>query len=233
MKKILLFFALPFFMISCFSEAFSGEEDAQCGDGTFVCRQDAEGRTDSYLCHYDEDFERENLNLFEKCKEGCNSSTGKCRPWKDPDTNITWSSVADKRTYEEAIEYCENLEEGGYSDWTLPTINVWRTIVKNCPELEPDGECPVRDPDCLDFNCVYFYDGQGKSHDCECETKNEEDYYSKLGDSIKANLWSSSPASAFQWVDESSSAWHFFNYKNSVSIYPSLQSSKLNLRCVR
>ena len=41
MKKILLFFALPFFMISCFSEAFSGEEDAQCGDGTFVCRQDA------------------------------------------------------------------------------------------------------------------------------------------------------------------------------------------------
>ena len=65
MKKILLFFALPFFMISCFSEAFSGEEDAQCGDGTFVCRQDAEGRTDSYLCHYDEDFERENLNLFE------------------------------------------------------------------------------------------------------------------------------------------------------------------------
>ena len=69
MKKILLFFALPFFMISCFSEAFSGEEDAQCGDGTFVCRQDAEGRTESYLCHYDEDFERENLNLFEKCQE--------------------------------------------------------------------------------------------------------------------------------------------------------------------
>ena len=233
MKKILLFFALPFFMISCFSEAFSGEEeDAQCGDGTFVCRQDADGRTDSYLCHYDEDFESENLNLFEKCKEGCNSSTGKCRPWKDPDTNITWSSVADKRTYEEAIEYCENLEEGGYSDWNLPTINVWRTIVKNCPATESDGECPVRDPDCLHSLCSEYRDGQMKGYACSCKSKNEEGYYSKLWYLRGSYFWSSSPS--YGWLYENS-AW-FISFDNGtrgalISEWSSNNSS--NVRCVR
>ena len=51
----------------------------------------------------------------------------------DGDTCLQWQDNADaktvRKTWSEAIEYCENLSLGGYDDWRLPNINELRSIV--------------------------------------------------------------------------------------------------------
>lgn len=48
-------------------------------------------------------------------------------------------------TWEKAYEYCENLEENGFKDWRLPTIDELRSIVKKCPETATGGKCAISD----------------------------------------------------------------------------------------
>ncbi|HRZ78652.1 MAG TPA: DUF1566 domain-containing protein [bacterium] len=48
----------------------------------------------------------------------------------------------------QAFDYCENLDENGFSDWKLPTISEIRSIAVNCPAIETDGNCRVTD-ECL------------------------------------------------------------------------------------
>ncbi len=51
----------------------------------------------------------------------------------DTSTGLQWQDNADAknntRTWEGAIDYCENLTLGGYSDWRLPNINELKSIV--------------------------------------------------------------------------------------------------------
>ena len=48
-------------------------------------------------------------------------------------------------TWEKAYEYCENLEESGFKDWRLPTIDELRSIVQKCPETATGGKCAISD----------------------------------------------------------------------------------------
>jgi hypothetical protein len=54
--------------------------------------------------------------------EDFNTEDGGC---KDLSTGIVWSNgmyaTTGQRTWDYAVSYCENLNEGGYSDWALPT----------------------------------------------------------------------------------------------------------------
>ena len=95
-----------------------------------------------------------------------------------------WSSRSSETMYlQKASDYCEELNECGYSDWRLPNINELRTLIKNCPATQTDGTCLVKDPDFLD-------DYYGK---CFCEKKeNNGGYYSKIGDDDSVILCSSS-----------------------------------------
>jgi murein DD-endopeptidase MepM/ murein hydrolase activator NlpD len=45
-------------------------------------------------------------------------------------TGLTWQRDDDgiKRTWREAMDYCENLTWAGYSDWRLPTKKEWQSI---------------------------------------------------------------------------------------------------------
>ncbi len=110
---------------------------------------------------------------------------------------LEWSelfSSEEEISWYEALEYCDKLEEDGYSDWRLPNIDELRMLIKNCPATESGGKCQVReDALCLFPDCA---------NSCSCEAQeNNGDYYSKLGDSM--GLWSFSsdsslPANA--WV---------------------------------
>ena len=55
-----------------------------------------------------------------------------------------WSDAApDPMTWDEAVKYCDELENKGYDDWYLPTIDELRMRITNCPATEPGGSCPV------------------------------------------------------------------------------------------
>ena len=97
-----------------------------------------------------------------------------------------WSSLSSyEMNWDDAVDYCDNLTECGYSDWRLPNINELRTLIKNCPGSQTGGSCPVKDPDCLSSDC--------STSDCLCENRgNNGGYYSRLGDDDNVWLWSSS-----------------------------------------
>ncbi|MDC7227909.1 MAG: DUF1566 domain-containing protein [Spirochaetales bacterium] len=76
----------------------------------------------------------------------------------DNNTGLVWQQTppSDKMTYDEAVEYVENLELGGYDDWRLPTIKESFSIASLDGELVMDitEAVPYIDTDYFDF----FYD---------------------------------------------------------------------------
>ena len=138
-----------------------------------------------------------------------------------------WSTLSSDTMYwDDAVVYCHNLTECGYSDWRLPNINELRTLIKNCPGSQTDGSCAVRDSACLSSSCW--------SGDCRCEYReNNGGYYSKLGDDDNVLLWSSSTESDTDgaWYVNFESAgvgnvnWIFHEPNNILEDY--------NARCVR
>ena len=55
-----------------------------------------------------------------------------------------WSKAAPyTMTWKEAEEYCSDLNEGGFSDWRLPTIDELRRLITGCPRTETGGSCRI------------------------------------------------------------------------------------------
>lgn len=55
-----------------------------------------------------------------------------------------WSEASkEAMTWEEAVKYCDNLGEKGYTDWHLPTIDELRALIVYCETTEPMGNCLV------------------------------------------------------------------------------------------
>ena len=131
-----------------------------------------------------------------------------------------WSSLSsDEMDWDDAVSYCNNLTECGYSDWRLPNINELRRLIKNCPGTQTGGSCAVKDPGCLSDSCW--------SSDCVCEYReNNGGYYSKLGDDDNVWLWSSSVLS-----DSSGIRWYVDFDGGNVSHY-AIQLVTY-VRCVR
>ena len=111
---------------------------------------------------------------------------------------LQWSNKAPNRMdWNDAINYCRNLNEGGYSDWRLPNIDELRTLVQNCFNTEIGGKCKLSEKNaCLSDKCCSPYGS------CFCATRNDG-YYSKLGDDNNVSLWSSSAYSDYpmqKWI---------------------------------
>ena len=111
-------------------------------------------------------------------------------PCIDSETWLVWSEkTADKINWEDAVTYCEQLNEGGYGDWQLPGFEVLMTLRQNC---EP----------------VIFAENLGCNNTADAP-------FSKLGDDIP--LWSSKPnynKSGAVVVSFSTGAWESKDINN-------------------
>ena len=141
---------------------------------------------------------------------------------------LYWSKRSFRRmTWRSAKKYCEDLTEGGYSDWRLPTISELRTTIKNCPGSQSGGSCKVSDS-CLSDNCWSGSCNCGCISDCPISYY-MDGYHSKLGDDNVA-LWSSSVLSdnpRYRWFVS------FGNGGLGVSVGNGHKSSTISVRCVR
>lgn len=166
----------------------------------------------SYASYYCED----GVWHYDKtCKGDCDKSTGKCNCAKIE--GKTWSDTAESSmTWQNAMDYCDNLTACGYSDWHLPTISELRTLIQNCPATETGGECGVTDS-CLSCNECW----NAACNGCDYDSSGK---YSKLGDTYY--FWSSSVPS-----DDSVSAW-FVGFNDGL-VFSNSKSYTYSVRCVR
>lgn len=70
---------------------------------------------------------------------------GAVNAWKDPATGLMWTKKDNgvDVTWQEATNYCQNLQTGGQSDWRLPTINELQGIYDssiNAPDRSSGGQ---------------------------------------------------------------------------------------------
>lgn len=136
---------------------------------------------------------------------------------------LQWSNKAsDSMLWNDAVNYCKNLNEGGHNDWKLPNIDELRTLIKNCPKTENGGECKVSEKgQCLSLERCQ------QTSSCFCELKeNNNGYYSKIGDDDNVGLLSSSVMS-----DDSNRAWYVSF--GSGGIAPAYKAIFGQVRCVR
>ena len=62
-------------------------------------------------------------------------------PCIDSATGLIWSGKSPEMvSWTDAGDYCENLKEGGYSDWRLPSVAVLRTLYNSNLECSKFGE---------------------------------------------------------------------------------------------
>ncbi len=158
----------------------------------------------------------------EKCLPECGS--GNKFPCIDTETMLIWSSRSDEEIGMEdnaAASHCEGIDEGGFTDWRLPTIDELRTLIQNCAGSQADGECAISDLE------DHLSDVDYIAGDCACEDiENNEGHYSKLGDDDTVSLWSSSARSDktyYYWLVDFISG----------SLYSKDEESPYYVRCVR
>ena len=131
-------------------------------------------------------------------------------------SNLQWSTKSSSRemNWNDAKQYCANLNEGGHSDWRLPNIDELRTLIKNHFETQTGGSCPISEK-------AEKLSSNDWSDDCEGINGS---YFSKLGDT--GWFWSSSVLS-----DDSDNAW-FVDF-NGGDVSDGLKILKNYVRCVR
>lgn len=95
----------------------------------------------------------------------------------DKQNQVVWQGTIPQKAllWQEAIDYCNNLEYGGYSDWRLPTLKELKSLIVGCSAIENCGF----DESCKDDKC-FTKDCNG----CErnmCEGPGENGNYWQKG----------------------------------------------------
>ena len=198
--------------------------DCIASTGVCGCKTDGTKRCDGDTLRVCSDSR---WQIQEECRGGCDSSANECKPSEDPDSGLTWSSRALKTMmWADAVNYCDDLVEGGFSDWRLPTISELRTLIQNCPISEPGGDCAVTD-DCLNSLCWALVGEKGYFCNAAC-SHDENGKYSKFGD--EDWFWSSSVKpenSNYAWGIDFDEA-RFSTYNKDEGYF-----GGGNVRCVR
>ena len=137
---------------------------------------------------------------------------------------LVWSNRSPNgMEWNAAKKYCDNLTEGGFTDWRLPNIDELRTTIQNCPKTETGGECKVSEK-----NGRLSEEDWNPEGSCLCEFRQDNGgYYSKLGDDDLVLLWSSSAKS-----DEPDRAWSMA-FIGGILVTYNKKINEINVRCVR
>ena len=174
----------------------SDECEAGCNESTGRCN--AESPNDRVPCDIPGSY-RCKSNMLQKCDEGewqniqecgggqiCSQEEKRCVTEKTEEPvpavcetvgGRTWSPRAPMAMYwEDAVAYCNNLTDCGYTDWHMPTISELRTLIRNCSATETGSSS-------CNPESSYLY--------CHCSGCSEDNSgkYSKLGDAYW--YWSS------------------------------------------
>ena len=134
-------------------------------------------------------------------------------PCADAASGLVWSEKSPlSKVWNEAVFYCESLEEGGEKNWRLPDIDELRTLVQDCYGTVKGGECMVN-TGCLVYDSCW-------STFCKCEF-DDSGKYCRFGD--LGGLWSSSEAG-------SEGAWYINFYE--AKIIDEDKENSYSVRCV-
>ena len=153
----------------------------------------------------------------------CDSVNG--APCKDSSTSLMWSVAnTSSKNWDSAVDYCSNLNEEGFNDWHLPTIDELRTLIQTCPNTATNGSCKVTN-DCLSSSCRNddYCNGCGGHKDGSLSKLGNRDFAQSY---IDGRFWSSSVKS-----DNTNAAWEiifFYGNINSAS-----KTEERHVRCVR
>lgn len=199
----------------CLNVANSTQECIETGDTTYACKCNSGYNWTGSACT------SSGSSTFPEC------STADVTPCYDSTSHLTWSKKADTPyTWSDAGTYCDNLTEGGYSDWRLPNISELRTLIKNCSGTQmPGGTCGVIDTgnsstSCLSYNSCWT---ESACYSCSSDSTGG---HSKFGET--GVFWSSSTLS-----DYTDYAWIVnFGYGN-VSFNFFKADNYYYVRCVR
>lgn len=148
-------------------------------------------------------------------------------PCKDSTSKLVWSAKAEHpMSWKYAIKYCDDLTEGGYNDWHLPTISELRTLVQHCTSAVTGGICKVSDS-CLSTSCT------NNNKDCNCSNDKIEVEHDKFGD--KTRLWSSSICPDCSNYEKTIWTISSTEHDISISYCPEEEYNIINndVRCVR
>ena len=81
--------------------------------------------------------------------------------------------------WDDAVLYCQNLDEGGHDDWRMPNIDELRTLVRNCSGVMTGGACKISEEN----NCLSYVSCFEES--CACtETSQDPEHYIKIDDGV-------------------------------------------------
>ena len=85
---------------------------------------------DSYVCGCNSGYIFDGTFCIKSLPE---CSPESATPCIDSATGLIWSAKSEsKMPWNDAVEYCQNLTEGDFNDWRLPSIVVLKTLVQNC-----------------------------------------------------------------------------------------------------
>jgi len=205
MKKVLVLLVVLFATLVVFGQASKSSQDQQACEyarrsSNAEIWQDYLKQFPQGMCAFEARSEIKKLDKNNQNKIG----------------GLHWSSrSSNEMKWYDAVNYCKTLNEGGYSNWRLPTISELRTLIQNCPNTATDGSCGVID-DCTYKGCW--------SEICGVCPADKSGKYSKLGDNT--SIWSSSAlldSAGFVWRVNFGSANVFINGRANLSY----------VRCVR
>ena len=131
------------------------------------------------------------------------------------DSKLQWSNKSPNwMNWNDALNYCANLNEGGHSDWRLPNIDELRTLIQNHSGTQTGGSCPISEK-------ARKLAGRDWTKDC---VGRDGSNFSKLGDT--GWFWSSSTQS-----DYTDSTW--LVYFTDGRVINGNKSDRYYVRCVR